>query len=71
MRSRNARSDLSVSVLTAATGELYLTDGRSLFRLLAVCEGYAELENCRVPDENPIWMPVDALLKNLRRVSRA
>lgn len=46
----------------------YLTDGIRLYRVVDSREGEVALENCRVPDENPQWMRVVSVLKEMRLV---
>ena len=55
---------------TVLRSNFYLTDGRRLYRVLGVDDGLVELENCKVPDENPAFVRTTELIVGQWRVVR-
>jgi hypothetical protein len=49
----------------------YLTDEKRLYRVVDAARDEVRLENCRYPEETPVWVPVVEVLKTMRRVSPA
>lgn len=48
----------------------YVTDERRLYRVLDAAEGHVLLENARVPEENPAWIPQSRLVDADMRLVR-
>ena len=46
----------------------YLTDGRRLFCVVEAEQGQVALENCRCPDENPLWLAVPVVCRDMQLV---
>ena len=43
----------------------YLTDGVRLWRVVDGRDAHVQLENCRVPDEAPVWMSVRRVVSQM------
>ncbi len=46
----------------------FLCDGKRLYCVVDSAHGHIKLEDCRYPDENPVWHPVGEVLTHDWRV---